>query len=938
MTRTGRRRFPILIAAIAVLLALFGAPARPSTAGPNFALPPPQGFVAKHLLPGQIRLSWWRNIDVASHVDIVSYQYRYRVHGERTWPVEWTIVNHTMLPGTDEIRNYNEVVLENLDVGTEYDFYVQSRDITGGTSRAAVWLETAIGRQTFSIEADPGPVEEGEDLYFTVSRAQQHGLFDAEHGPVNVILRISETGDMLPQEGRIHGYWYEELHFGYYHYTRKLKLETVNDRGGSESDSEVKVEVMSYPLYPDNPDNAHLYLVDQTRGSATRTVTAAVAPTCTPDPRDIWCGVVTVGEDPGAYGYNEGMDTGYLSDTDFDVGTNSYTVIVLSVTKQGFPEGSGSLTLSIDPRPGAAEQAELLGMELHVNSDRFNLGDAPEQRPGYYYWIGSVADLDWSGEDYIIARLREASSPGQVAEQLTAEFQGLPEAHDGETPFTFRIVYSEAVAVTPEAMRTRVLTVAGGAVSGAARVDGESGVWAITVTPDTREALSISLPPAADCDADGAVCTSDGRALSIGAAHIVGGPGLDTGPAPLTATFPESAYASAQHKGPSDRPQVVIAFSAPVAAFGADTPSVSATGASVDSVQRLDKEGLENAYVFFLTPKDHKAIVFRLHANRACTDGGICTADRQQLSNSPSATVAGPADEPERNTAATGTPTISGTPQVGDELTASTAGIADADGLDNTTFTYQWLADDTAIQGATGSTYTLATAAEGKAIKVQVSFSDDAGNEETLTSAATGAVATKPNSPATGAPTISGTVQMGETLTADTSGIADEDGLDNAAFSYQWLADDADISGATDSTYTLSASGEGKAIKVRVSFTDDEGNEETLTSGATEAVAAAEPTEPPAAPTNLTAVVNDDGTVTLSWDAPDDDSVAGYQILRRRPTMGEAKLLVYVADTGGTAITFTDTEVTASIRHVYRVKAINAAGLGKWSNYVRVEP
>ena len=58
-------------------------------------------------------------------------------------------------------------------------------------------------------------------------------------------------------------------------------------------------------------------------------------------------------------------------------------------------------------------------------------------------------------------------------------------------------------------------------------------------------------------------------------------------------------------------------------------------GASVDGVQRLDKEGLEHAYVFFLTPEGHQAIVFRLHANRACTDGGICTADRRRLSNSP---------------------------------------------------------------------------------------------------------------------------------------------------------------------------------------------------------------------------------------------------------------------------------------------------------------
>ena len=97
-------------------------------------------------------------------------------------------------------------------------------------------------------------------------------------------------------------------------------------------------------------------------------------------------------------------------------------------------------------------------------------------------------------------------------------------AHDGETAFTFRIVFSEAVAVTAEAMRTRVLTVTGGAVTGAARVDGEIGVWAIAVTPDSREELSIALAPTEDCAADGAVCTSDGRALSSGAAAIVFGP------------------------------------------------------------------------------------------------------------------------------------------------------------------------------------------------------------------------------------------------------------------------------------------------------------------------------------------------------------------------------------------------------------------------------
>ena len=145
-------------------------------------------------------------------------------------------------------------------------------------------------------------------------------------------------------------------------------------------------------------------------------------------------------------------------------------------------------------------------------------------------------------------------------------------------------------------------------------------------------------------------------------------------------------------------------------------------------------------------------------------------------------------------------------------------------------------------QGATSSTYPLADDGQGKAIRVRVSFTDDAGNDETLTSAATAAVAAKPNSPATGQPTITGAVQVGETLTAVTSDIEDDDGLTNASFSYQWLAGDADISGATGSTYTLADADEGKAVQVRVSFADDAGNEETLTSAATAAV---EPTPAP---------------------------------------------------------------------------------------------
>ena len=199
------------------------------------------------------------------------------------------------------------------------------------------------------------------------------------------------------------------------------------------------------------------------------------------------------------------------------------------------------------------------------------------------------------------------------------------------------------------------------------------------------------------------------------------------------------------------------------------------------------------------------------------------------------------------NSPATGQPTISGTARVGETLRADTSGIADEDGLESVTYFYQWLtgdgASETDIAGATSVTYTLSDDEEGKTVKVRVSFTDDAGNAETLRSEATALVEARANNPSTGAPTVSGTARVGERLTADTSGIADEDGLESVTFSYQWLAGDGasetDIAGATSLTYTLSDDDEGKTVKVRVSFNDDAGNEEMLASEATDAVGAA---------------------------------------------------------------------------------------------------
>ena len=292
---------------------------------------------------------------------------------------------------------------------------------------------------------------------------------------------------------------------------------------------------------------------------------------------------------------------------------------------------------------------------------------------------------------------------------------------------------------------------------------------------------------------------------------------------------------------------------------------------------------------------------------------------------------------PTPNSRATGAPTISGTLQVGETLTAETSGIADADGLSNVQYEYQWLADDADISGATNATYTLVAADEGKVIKVRVSFTDDAGNDETLTGAATDPVAARPNSLATGAPTISGAAQVGETLTANTSGVADADGLSNVQYEYQWLADDAEIAGATGLTYTLADSDEGKAVKVEVSFTDDAGNEETLTSAGTAAVAAAEPSEPPAKPRGLSATATH-GQVVLTWDDPGDGSITGYVILRRvRENDEGGEFSELVADTGTAATTYTDDTVAAGTTYTYRIKAINEHGVSERSRWFHID-
>ena len=178
------------------------------------------------------------------------------------------------------------------------------------------------------------------------------------------------------------------------------------------------------------------------------------------------------------------------------------------------------------------------------------------------------------------------------------------------------------------------------------------------------------------------------------------------------------------------------------------------------------------------------------------------------------------------NDTPTGSVTISGTATQNQILTATNT-LADVDGLG--TIAYQWLANGTAISGATAATLTLGQAQVGKTITVKAAYTDLLGTAENVISAATLAVVNVNDAP-TGTVTITGNATQNQTLTAANT-LADVDGLGTIA--YQWLANGTAISGATASTLTLGQAQVGQTITVKAAYTDQQGTNESVTSLAT---------------------------------------------------------------------------------------------------------
>ena len=207
---------------------------------------------------------------------------------------------------------------------------------------------------------------------------------------------------------------------------------------------------------------------------------AEMTTTCALNPGDLWCGVVTVEElvfegTSFAYGFVDASaspnpsDTGALSDKEFTVGTNRYTIDIATVGLGATAEG---LNFSLTSALSDTDKEKLV---LHVGSRTFAFSDATRTNDGFtYQW--SNTGLDWSSETSVTLRLRGApnnapafsptSTTRTVEENSTAGTNVgavIPEATDADSgdTLTYSMEGTDAASFAFDASSRQITTIAG---------------------------------------------------------------------------------------------------------------------------------------------------------------------------------------------------------------------------------------------------------------------------------------------------------------------------------------------------------------------------------------------------------------------------------------------------------------------------------------------
>lgn len=257
----------------------------------------------------------------------------------------------------------------------------------------------------------------------------------------------------------------------------------------------------------------------------------------------------------------------------------------------------------------------------------------------------------------------------------------------------------------------------------------------------------------------------------------------------------------------------------------------------------------------------------------------------------------------------TTTPQINGTVKV-DALVGATTGHFSP----TASLTYRWKANGNPIAGATSRTYKIPASLHGDKLTVTVTGSKAGYTTKSVTSPAS--VVSKPFGRAS-VPTISGTVRVGQTLTANRGTWSPTPSV----VTYQWRAEGRPIPGATSRTYRLTRNEHGKNISVEIVGRKYAYLPTTRLSAATETVKWPVGVSTPIVTTHPTRYVQTTvgRTVTLKVSAT--GGSLSYQWQRWTPATG-----TWTDMSGKTSSTLTFTAATMHELNQFRAVVSNVAG------------
>ena len=225
----------------------------------------------------------------------------------------------------------------------------------------------------------------------------------------------------------------------------------------------------------------------------------------------------------------------------------------------------------------------------------------------------------------------------------------MPQTHDGATPFTFRLTFSEDVDISAADLKDHAFTVLNGTVTTATALNSGTAEWDVTIQPTGTGSLNILLSPTADCAATGAICTSAGTMLSTvpgqsipyaAPAEPQPEPQTQQAQTPITASF---VSVPAEHDGETAF-WLELSFDTPLAP-GSKTPLrelLDVTGGSETRFRR--KNSQLDHWQIRIDPSSHDAVTVTLSPSPACGEtGAVCTEDGRTFTTGLATQIQGPA-------------------------------------------------------------------------------------------------------------------------------------------------------------------------------------------------------------------------------------------------------------------------------------------------------